>query len=69
MNSHNLKSDLAGKKESIRIVADKDDVRVIRTNLAGPAELSISDDDDRGGDPYNSTGQHAIIKSKLITQD
>lgn len=69
MNSHNSKMASAEQTEAIRIVAHKDDVRVIKTNLTGPAELSITEEDDRGGDPYNSTGQHAIIKSKLLTQD
>ena len=46
----------------------RDPVRVIRSGLAGPAVLALSDDN-RGGDPYNSTGQHVIIKTKMASQD
>lgn len=46
-----------------------DEVRVIKANLHEPFDLAISEDDDAGSDPYNSTGQHVIIKSKLQLQD
>jgi hypothetical protein len=42
---------------------------VVSANLIEAAELSISDDDDKGSDPYNSTGQHVIIKVKNDLQD
>ncbi len=48
---------------------DQDEVRVIGSRLHEAAELSISEDDDAGSDPYNSTGQHVIIKSKIDLQD
>lgn len=69
MNSHKTKAESVVRNEAVRIVADKDDVRVIKSNLKGVAELSISEDDDAGGDPYNSTGQHVIIKLELDSQD
>ncbi|NQV85742.1 MAG: hypothetical protein HQ492_01525 [Woeseiaceae bacterium] len=69
MNAHNAKTELVVGNEVVRIVAGRDDVRLIRSNFMGVAALSISDDDDKGNDPYNNTGQHVIIKSKFDLQD
>ena len=69
VNSHNPKTESVIRTESVRINGDQDDVRVIKSNLHEAVELSISEDDDKGGDPYNSTGQHVIIKSKIDLQD
>lgn len=62
MNSHNAKADVVITKESVRIETDHKNVRVLRTTLLDEKSLSIADDYDNGGDPYNSTGQHVIIK-------
>jgi hypothetical protein len=43
--------------------------RVVDANLVGEPELTVADDIDVGGDPYNSTGRHVIIKSKLNLED
>lgn len=69
MNSHNAKTDAEAKIESVRIETDHDDVRVVKSNLQDAAELSISDDMEIGGDPYNSTGQHVILKIKRDLSD
>lgn len=69
MNSHNPKTESVLKSESVNITSSQEDVRVIKSNLQDVAELSISEDDDQGSDPYNSTGQHVIIKSKIDLQD
>ena len=69
MNSHNTKTEPAPGIKSVRIASDEEDVRVVSANLIEAAELSISDDDDLGSDPYNSTGQHVIIKAKIDPQD
>lgn len=69
MNSHNAKTESVIKSESVRTGTEKEDVRVIESRLVGAAELSISEDCDQGGDPYNSTGQHVIIKSRIDLQD
>ena len=57
------------KNESVRTGTEKDDVRVIDTSLVAATEFSISEDCDQGSDPYNSTGQHVIIKSRIDLQD
>lgn len=42
----------------------RNNVRIVQSNFAFGDELSIVDDD-RGGDPYNSTGAHCIIRVGL----
>ena len=69
VNSHNPKTESVIRTESVRITRDQDEVRVIKSRLHEAAELSISEDDDAGSDPYNSTGQHVIIKSQNDLQD
>lgn len=64
MNSHNANTDEAIIKESVRIETGRSDVQVLRSRLADANTLAIADDYDNGGDPYNSTGQHVIIKLK-----
>ena len=69
MNSHNPKTESVIRSESVRITDDREEVRVIKSGLHEATELSISEDDDIGSDPYNSTGQHVIIRSKIDLQD
>ena len=57
------------RSQTASVEADEDKVRVIKSNLVEAADLAISDDVDKGSDPYNSTGQHVIIKSKIDPQD
>ncbi|NIO42879.1 MAG: hypothetical protein GTO41_23625 [Burkholderiales bacterium] len=64
MNSHKTKEEKVGKNEPICIETDHKDVRILRSRIQPTPELSIQDDDDIGGDPYNSTGQHVIIELK-----
>ena len=45
-----------------------DSVRVLRMDLVDSSDLAIADDN-VGGDPYNSTGQHVIIKPKMDLED
>ena len=69
MNSHNAKTEPDVSNEAAGTVADKEEVRVIESSLFEAADLSISKDDDKGSDPYNSTGQHVIIKPRIDLQD
>ncbi|MDJ0813353.1 MAG: hypothetical protein QNJ23_06475 [Woeseiaceae bacterium] len=43
--------------------------RAANVDFTDEPELSVADDVDVGGDPYNSTGRHVIIKSKLNLED
>ena len=73
MNSHNPRPKKVVKVEDIRIEADHDDVlaeddgpvRVLDTDVIDVRDLTIEETPDEGGDPYNRTGQHVIIKSKI----
>ncbi len=67
MTSHNSKSDTAVREEPVRIVTEHRDVRNDQSILVDETELSIAEDHDSGGDPYNTTGQHVIIKPKYTT--
>jgi len=42
----------------------KKDVEVVHANLQTSEPLMLADDQDGGGDPYNSTGQHATLGAK-----
>lgn len=67
MNSHNTKSVV--RPETVQIVPERVDPRVIKSNLVNVDQLSISEDCDTGSDPYNSTGQHVILPSRTDLQD
>lgn len=43
--------------------------RAENANLVDDPGLSVADDLDLGSDPYNSTGRHVIIKSRLNRED
>jgi hypothetical protein len=47
-------------------VGQLEDVQVVQTSLATGSELSIADEGDFGGDPYNSTGQYVVLKAKQL---
>ena len=65
MSSHNPKADSVLSPETVNIVSEREDVRVINSRLSKSDEISIAADDEVETDPYNSTGQHVIIKSHL----
>ena len=64
MNSHNSKSQTDESNEPVRIETDHKDVRILRSKIVDAPELSIEDDRDNGGDPYNTTGQHVVLELK-----
>jgi len=63
MNSHNAKLVTAARKTPIKVDTDLHDVQVLRSSIKDVESLAIADELDTGGDPYNCTGQHCIIKS------
>lgn len=65
MDLHNKKTEAVVRDEKVHVKANRNDVQVLRSDLVDLNELAIADDFDTGGDPYNSTGQHVIIKSQL----
>ena len=69
MITHNTKTESVVSQESVGIVSDREDARIIKSNLDKVADLSISEDDDAGSDPYNSTGHHVTIKTRVDPRD
>jgi hypothetical protein len=69
MNSHNIKTESIVGNGPVRIGSENEAVKVTGSRRVEATELSVSEDRDQGGDPYNSTGQHVIIKSKIDLQD
>jgi hypothetical protein len=68
MNSHNTKQAFTYHRTPRVTNAEKENAKVISTTLVRNSELAIAPDND-GCDPYNSTGQHVVIKSKLQLED
>jgi hypothetical protein len=69
VNSHNIKPDRAANDDSIQSDTGADSVRVVQLDLIDVSDLAVADDVNPGGDPYNSTGQHVIIKPKMNLED
>jgi len=69
MNSHNTKPAYSFHKTPVVTGSDKDEAGVVSRSLAENADLKIAEDDGSGCDPYNSTGQHVVIKAKLRSTD
>ena len=69
MSSHNKVTESVVRTEAVQIVPERSDPRIIRSKLVQGDQLSISEDCDIGSDPYNSTGQHVILKSRFDLQD
>jgi len=65
MNLHNKKTEAIVSDEKVGTSADLEDVHVLGSELVDVNKLAIADEVDTGGDPYNSTGQHVVIKSQL----
>ena len=63
MNSHNAKLLTAARNAPVKVDTDLHDVQVLRSSIQDVDGLAIAEDYDNGGDPYNCTGQHCIIKS------
>ena len=63
MNSHNAKLVVAVRNAPVRVDTDLHDVQILRSSIQDVDGLAIADEIDTGGDPYNCTGQHCIIKS------
>jgi len=68
MNSHNAKLTTAIRQAPVRVDTDLHDVQILRSSIKDVAGLAIADDLDVGGDPYNCTGQHCIIKADKNSQ-
>ena len=69
VDSHNTKTDKVVTHEVVGSEAGQENVRVLQLDLIAANDLAIADDLNTGGDPYNSTGQHVIITSRINLED
>ncbi len=69
VDSHNTKTGKVVTHEIVGSEADQENVRVLQLDLIAANDLAIADDQNTGGDPYNSTGQHVIITSRTNLED
>jgi len=57
-------------KSPVKVETDlRNNVQVLHSELSEIDELSIDEDFDMGGDPYNSTGSHVILEQKKVAED
>lgn len=64
MNSHNTKPEFSIYKTPALGKDDIEEAKIVSTRLTGDVNLTIEDDSDSGFDPYNTTGQHLILRQK-----
>ena len=69
VDSHNTKTGKVVTHEVVGSETDQENVCVLQLDLIAANDLAIADDQNTGGDPYNSTGQHVIIKSRMDLED
>jgi hypothetical protein len=61
---------VANRRAPRKVTRDiRTEAQIVRTTSTTGGQLSISDDVDLGGDPYNSTGQHIVLKAKQVLPD
>ena len=63
MSSHKTRQEARVVKAPVEIDTSLNEyAQVVQSQLKAKHELAIADDLNMGGDPYNSTGSHCIIK-------
>lgn len=66
MSSHNVRPTFSDHKTPVADESSLKEAQVISTKLTGEVSLSIDDDMGQGCDPYNTTGQHIILRQKKL---
>jgi len=69
MTSHNAKAELAFHDASAGAIKENSEAPGQRLPPAIDSNLTVDEDFDLGCDPYNATGQHVIMKSKIAKDD
>jgi len=69
MNSHNTKPAYSYSKTPVTDASAVKEAKVISAKLNSDANLTIEADIDDGCDPYNTTGQHVILKVKKLPKE
>ena len=68
MNSHNANPAFAFHKTPVADDSAVEAAKVVSEKLIKDLDLTF-DDDDTGGDPYNTTGQHVVLKQKKLPKE
>ncbi|MDH4048964.1 MAG: hypothetical protein OEW68_15530 [Gammaproteobacteria bacterium] len=70
MDSRKDKPNIANRRAVPRTATGPaGNAEILQTRFAFGDEWSILDESDLGGDPYNNTGQHCVLKSKLVVDE
>ena len=64
MNTQKTRQAEVARKAPVQVDTDLSNVQVRHSELEEVNELAVDEDFSTGGDPYNSTGKHVIIKSQ-----
>jgi len=67
MNVQKSRKATVARKVPVQVeveVALRNNVQVIDSEVDNADELAVDEDFDTGGDPYNTTGSHVIIKQE-----
>ena len=65
MNVQKSRKATVARKVPVQVeVALRNNVQVIDSEVDNADKLAIDEDFDTGGDPYNTTGSHVIIKQE-----
>lgn len=71
MNTRKPAAAVTLRKDSVGVnveVETSGPVNVLKSRVKDPEGLSIIDEADSGGDPYNSTGSHCIAAMKVAAE-
>ena len=66
MNSHNAKLVFSFHQTPVADDSALENAKIISSKLTSEVDLSIDDDLELGCDPYNTTGQHLILRQKKL---
>lgn len=65
MDTPKTRPGASAHKSPLQVDTDlRDHVQILHSELSEIDELSIDEDFDMGGDPYNSTGSHVILQQQ-----
>ncbi len=63
MNVQKPRKEEAARKAPVQVEIDlRNNVQVIDSEMNNAEELTIDENFDSGGDPYNTTGSHVILQ-------
>ncbi len=64
MDTQKTRQAEVARKAPVQVEIDLGNVQVRHSELKEVEDLAVNEDFSTGGDPYNSTGKHVIIKQQ-----